>query len=48
MVAQREPLRMTVEEWRELERNSHDINHPLKPQSNHPIKVVKSQACSSI
>lgn len=27
MVAQREPLRMTVEEWRELERNSHDIKH---------------------
>ena len=27
MVAQREPLRMTVDEWRELERNSHDIKH---------------------
>jgi Uma2 family endonuclease len=27
MVAQREPQRMTVDEWRELERTSHDIKH---------------------
>lgn len=27
MVARREPEYMTVEEWRELERNSHDIKH---------------------
>ncbi len=27
MVAQRKPEYMTVEEWRELERNSHDIKH---------------------
>jgi Uma2 family endonuclease len=27
MVAQREPLRITVDEWRELERTSHDIKH---------------------
>ena len=27
MVAQREPQRMTIEEWRELERTSHDIKH---------------------
>lgn len=27
MVAQREPDRMTVDEWRELERTSHDIKH---------------------
>ncbi len=27
MVARREPQYMTVEEWRELERNSHDIKH---------------------
>ncbi len=27
MVAQRKPAYMTVEEWRELERNSHDIKH---------------------
>jgi len=27
MVARREPEHMTVEEWRELERNSHDIKH---------------------
>ena len=27
MVAQREPSRMSVDEWRELERTSHDIKH---------------------
>ena len=27
MVAQREPYRITVDEWRELERTSHDIKH---------------------
>ena len=27
MVAQREPQRMTVDEWRKLERTSHDIKH---------------------
>ncbi|HCI80230.1 MAG TPA: hypothetical protein DHW02_11140, partial [Ktedonobacter sp.] len=27
MIAQREPQRMTVDEWRELERHSHDIKH---------------------
>ncbi len=27
MVANRKPQRMTVDEWRELERNSHDIKH---------------------
>ncbi len=27
MVAQREPQHMTVDEWRELERTSHDIKH---------------------
>lgn len=27
MVAQREPQRMTVDEWHELERTSHDIKH---------------------
>lgn len=27
MVAQREPYRLTVDEWRELERTSHDIKH---------------------
>lgn len=27
MATQKEPQRMTVEEWRELERNSHDIKH---------------------
>lgn len=27
MIAQREPQRMTVDEWRELERKSHDIKH---------------------
>src|SRR6266480_6514444 len=27
MVARREPHRMTVDEWRELERTSHDIKH---------------------
>ena len=27
MEARREPEYMTVEEWRELERNSHDIKH---------------------
>ncbi len=27
MVAQREPQRMTVEEWRELERTSYDVKH---------------------
>ncbi len=27
MVARREPEYMTVEEWRELERNSHDVKH---------------------
>ena len=27
MVARREPQYMTVEEWRELERNSHDVKH---------------------
>ena len=27
MVAQREPQHMSVDEWRELERTSHDIKH---------------------
>src|SRR5207248_6737194 len=27
MVAQREPQHMTIDEWRELERTSHDIKH---------------------
>ena len=27
MVAQRDPARMTVDEWRDLERTSHDIKH---------------------
>ena len=27
MVASREPQHMTVDEWRELERNSHDIKY---------------------
>ncbi len=27
IVAQREPQRMTVDDWRELERTSHDIKH---------------------
>src|SRR6266704_2677652 len=27
MVAQREPQHMTLDEWRELERTSHDIKH---------------------
>ena len=27
MVAQREPQHMTVDEWRELERTSHDTKH---------------------
>jgi len=27
MVVQREPSRLSVDEWRELERTSHDIKH---------------------